>query len=177
MTRRTQWNLVAGVLLALGLGAVLVPLLMALTLGPLRERGRLEYPDRVTFTRTPADFSRADWDAADWDDPGPCPLAVRLAGADLAPADLGSPDRMRRLGWTERVYENPDGQLTGTAMTSPGGVVQCSYRAGRLTNVTVDAAKAAQPGGVAVRIGTQWVGLPNTAEGITTTLGPPPSKE
>src|SRR5687768_10320402 len=112
MTRRAQWEVIAWVLLALGLGAIVVPLLMALVMGlpwvlsPPRAEERLRYPDRVTFTRTPGDYTQVDWDAADWDDPGPCPLAVRLAGADLDAAALGSPDRLRRLGWAEQVSED-----------------------------------------------------------------------
>lgn len=177
MTRRTRWNLIAGALLALGLATVMIPLLMAFTLGPLRERGRLEYPGRVAFTRTPGDYTKVAWDAADWDNPGPCPLAVHLGGVDLDAAYLGSPDRLRRLGWAEQVYENSEGQVTGVAMRSPGGVVECSYRAGRLTNVAVDAAEAQGAVEVAVSLGGRRVALPNSAEAITAALGPPLPKD
>src|SRR4051812_22669232 len=105
MTRRTQWEGIAAGLLSLGLAAVLIPLLSGLLIGlplalnPPREAERLTYPGRVTFTQTAGGYTRVAWDAADWDHPDPCPLAVRLAGTNLAPADLGSPDRLRRLGW------------------------------------------------------------------------------
>ena len=179
MTKRTQWNLIAAVLLVLGLAAVLVPLLMALpwVLFPLRDAERLKYPDRVTFTRTDGDYTRAAWDAGDWDKPGPCPVTVHLAGQDLDPADLGSFDRLRRLGWVEQVYENSDGRVTGTAMRSPNGVVECSYRGGQMTNVTVDAAKANGPGEVAISLGGRRIALPNSADAITSALGPPLAKD
>ena len=57
-------------------------------------------------------------------------------------------------------------------MTSPDEVVKCSYRAGRLTNVKVDATKAAAPGNLAIGIGGRWGWASNPAEGITTALGP-----
>jgi hypothetical protein len=146
-------------------------------LSPPRDEERLKYPNRVTFTRTPGDYTQVNWDAADWDDPGPCPLAVRLAGVDLDAAALGSPERLRRLGWAEQVSEDSDGRVTGTAMRSPGGVAECFYRAGRLTSVAVDAAKAQGAGEVAVGVGGRWVALPNSAEAITAALGPPLPKD
>ena len=164
---RTQGNILAAVLLTLGLGTVLVPLLMALVImGPLQAYPPLSYPHGVTFFQnSDGRFPQAAWSADDWDRPGRCALTVHLPTGDLDPAHLGSIDRLRQAGWTEE----PKG--VGVDLYSPGRAVECHFRHRALTSVRVDATKGVGPIAVSYRGGR--VELPATADTITGTLGRP----
>ena len=171
-------NIFSMTLLALGLAAVSVPLILALPwlLFPLRNAERIKYPDRVTFTKISGIFAMVDWGCEDWDRPTQCPLIVHFNGSDMDAKYLSSVERLHREEWTKRIYENPPGTVTAISMSSPSGLVECAFRSGQLTNVSVNAAKV-EPGEVAVSYRGRRVVLPATADEITGALGPPLPKD
>jgi len=167
MTRKLG-NILAAILLTLGLGAIVVPLLMALpwVLFPLKDYPPLRYPDGVTFFQDSSGrFRKAGWSADDWDHPTPCPLTVHLPTGDLDPAHLASLDRLGRDGWTEE----PRG--LGIDVFVPGRLVECHFRNRALAYVNIDSDRGLGP--VAVSYRHHRIDLPATAETITGVLGPP----
>jgi hypothetical protein len=174
MTRK-QGNVLAAVLLGLGLLCAVGPLVPALPWGlfRLKDYPPLHYPGGVTFYPDPdGRLPRAGWSADDWDRPGPCPLTVHLPAGDLDPALLGSPDGLRRVGWAAEEVG------LGVDVSSPGRVVTCHFRNRALTAVRVDGRAAAErgTGPAAVSVQGRRVELPATAESVAGALGPPPPR-
>jgi hypothetical protein len=170
MTRK-QGNILAAVLLGLGLFAVILPLLAALPwiLFPLKGDQSLRYSDGVTFHHSSdGRFTAASWMADDWDLPGTCPLTVHLPRGDFGAAEL-TLDRLRREAWTEKEVG------LGIDVYAPGRVVECHFRNGALTHLHVDgaAAEAREIEPVALSYKGTRVELPTTGDAIKGALGAP----
>jgi hypothetical protein len=115
--RRVVWCVLGAAVLVTA--ALLIPAFLRATI-VLRSYSPMSYPDGVQFHQDSGQMFRTMWWMTDdWDRPGLCPLTVHLPAGDLSPADLGSPDGLRRLGWEAK--ENG----LGIDVTSPGRVVRC----------------------------------------------------